>query len=211
MKVEVDEHLISAGQCFFFLLSIESSMRDFVILADASDNMRSRYNAMEDKKIPSEFSRSRRESYCLDFKIIKDKFLSRFPEWRSDRQILESIERVVIYRNGFAHSHVQPFREYLLYTPNQQTMRSIQEFTRCGDCMNYLKDCDCKRDNLAEPTTLVFRCLDEFFLDQIYGDIKTIDQECFLPTARKLNIRYNGFAWPDESGGYEITKFIPSC
>ena len=50
---------------------------------------------------------------------------------------------------------------------------------------------------MAEPLSLVFRCLDTNFLLQLYGDIRTVDVKCFLPTAKDLDIAYRGVAWPE--------------
>ena len=200
-RVENDKHLLSAGECFMFLSWIESTMRDLLVLSEASAELRGAYNdAYGAASHPPEFSRRRLELGRLSFGRIKNQFLSRWSRWKNDTDIHDAIERIVIYRNGFGHAQIQPFREYLLYTPNATATKTIQEFMKCPICLRRLKSCECERDNIAEPLSLVFRCLDKEFLLQLYGDIRTVDQRCFLPTAKALNVAYQGVAWPTHEG-----------
>ena len=196
-RVDTDKHLLSAGECFMFLCWIESTMRDFLVLSEGSAELRAAYNgAYGSTSHPPEFSRRRLELGRLSFGRIKNQFLSRWPRWKNDTDIHDSIERIVIYRNGFGHAQVQPFREYLLYTPNVTATKAIQEFMKCPMCLKRLGNCECEREDIAEPLSLVFRCLDKNFLLQLYGDIQAVDQRCFLPTARALDVAYQGVAWP---------------
>lgn len=195
-RVETDNHLQAAGECFMFLCWVESTMRDFLVLREGGKEMRSRYNESYGSNHPPEFARKRLELGRLSFGTVKKRFLCEWPEWKESTDIHEAIERIVIYRNGFGHAQVQPFRNYLLYTPADSTCKSIREFTRCDRCSLRLKDCECERDDVAEPFTLVFRCLEERFLGELYGDIRRVDEKCFLSTAKKLNVAYRGVAWP---------------
>ena len=180
-----------------FLCWVESSMRDLLVLGNASDDMRRRYNrAYGAERHPADFVRERLELGRRSFGQIKNQFLCKWPEWKDKADIHDVIERIVIYRNGFGHAQVQPFRRYLLYTPSQNAIKGILEFMRCKICLQRLKDCECKRDDMAEPLTLKFACLDREFLVQLYGDIKTVDQECLLNTAIELDVAYQGVAWP---------------
>ena len=200
-KVEPDNHLQSAGECFMFLCWAESVMRDLLVLGNASDDLRRSYNrAYGVESHPSDFTRERLELGRRSFGRIKNQFLCKWPEWKDRADIHEAMERIVIYRNGFGHAQVQPFRQYLLYTPSQSAIKGIREFMRCKICHERLKDCECKRDDMAAPFTLLFRCLDREFLAQLYGDIRQVDQECFLATAKQLDVAYQGVAWP---GGKE--------
>lgn len=209
MQVDTDNHLIAAGEIFMFLCLVESTMRDFVVLKEGDKSMRDRYNEKYGKKkLPKDFARKRLAISRNSFGKIKNRFLEYWPEWKSNEQVLYSIERAVIYRNGFGHANIQPFRQFLLYTPTERMRNSINEYIRCPDCFNFLKACNCSREGYIEPQALVFRCLDSNFVNNLYQDIQIIDVECFLPTAQKLDIAYKGIAWPTNSG-YEITENFP--
>ena len=209
VQIQHDKHLVSAGECFMFLCWVESTMRDFVTLKEGGEDMRRQYNqAYGRENHPREFSRRRLELGRYSFGRIKNRFLCMWPEWKERNNIREAIERAVICRNGFGHAQVQPFRPYLLYTPSVDSWETIEKYTRCHKCRRFHKDCECTQDDLAEPRTLIFRCLDDQFIDQFYGDIQTIDLDCFLPTARSLSIAYRGVAWPREKG-YVIGEYRP--
>ncbi len=200
-RVEADSHLQSAGECFMFLCWAESTMRDFLVLHEGSCDLRIEYNTAYGSSMhPPEFARRRLEAGRLSFGRIKNEFLSAWPQWKDDREIRDAIERVVIYRNGFGHAQVQPFRQYLLYTPTAIALEAIREYMRCSICRSQLKNCKCNHEDVAEPLSLVFRCLDSKFLVQFYGDIRTVDVKCFLPTAKELNVAYQGVAWPRGNG-----------
>ena len=209
-RVETDSHLQSAGECFMFLCWVESAMRDFLVLSEGGGEMRRRYNeAYGSTNHPPEFAQKRLELGQLTFGVVKKRFLCSWPEWKENTDIHEALERVVIYRNGFGHAQVQPFRDYLLYTPAETSLEAIRSFTRCSACLLRLNDCKCERHDAAEPLTLVFPCLDEGFLGQLYGDIRRVDQECFLSTAKKLDIAYKGVAWP-EGKSYTLAEHRPA-
>ena len=209
-RVEADNHLQSAGECFMFLCWVESTMRDFLALQEGGDEMRLRYNeTYGSASHPADFARKRLELGRLSFGQIKGRFLGKWPEWKDDQRIHDAVERIVIYRNGFSHAQVQPFREYLLYTPSRSSIRAIREFMKCAQCYQRLKDCECAPVNMAEPLTLVFRCRDSRFISQLYGDIRTVDLDCFLPTAERLDIAYQGVAWPEEKG-YVLGEHRPT-
>ena len=76
-RVEVDEHLISAGQCFMFLCWVESTMRDFVVLADCSEEIRNAYShAYGNKDHPSDFALERLRRARFSFGRIKEQFVA---------------------------------------------------------------------------------------------------------------------------------------
>ena len=117
-QIERDEHLISAGECFMFLCWVESTMRDLIVLRDGDDDLRKRYNdAFGCGSHPAEFARNRLNLGKLNFGKIKEIFLCRWSNFRENEAVHASIERAVIFRNGFGHANIQPFRPYLLYTP----------------------------------------------------------------------------------------------
>ena len=208
MKVEPDEHLISAGECFMFLAWVESAMRDLVVLESGGEDMRRRYNkAFGQDSHPSDFSQKRLELGKCTFGQLKNKFLEIWPQ---QREIREAIERIVIWRNGFGHANVQPFRKYLLYTPDERAWQKINEYMKCDVCYDYMKNCQCSDSELAEPRTLIFRCFDSGFLNSFYGDIKLVDIGCLTPTARYLSVEYRGVAWPVH-GGYIAGENRPIC
>ena len=203
MKVENDPHLLSAGQCFMFLCWVESSMRDFVVLNDGGEEMRARYNTgIRTGKHPPDFSRKRLEIGVSTFGTIKNRFLQMWPEWKTQQDVHEAIERVVIWRNAFGHAQIQPFRPYLLYTPNTKSWEAIQRYMRCPTCLKYRQYCQCPKDDFVDPITIKMPCLDETFLVGLYGDIKTVDVQCFLKTAQVLRVRYQGIAWPRGDGSH---------
>lgn len=209
-RVDTDNHLRSAGECFMFLCWVESTMRDFLVLSEGSANLRAKYNsAYGSASHPPDFARKRLELGRLSFGRMKNRFLCTWPEWKNNTDVHDAVERIVIYRNGFSHAQVQPFRKYLLYTPSQTATKAIHEFFKCSICLKRLKSCMCKRNDMAEPLSLVFRCLDNNFLLQLYGDIRTVDQQCFLPTAKNLDIAYQGVAWP-EGEGYSLAQHHPA-
>ena len=196
IKVEQDEHLIAAGECFMFLCVIESYMRDFIVLREGGDDMRRRYNeAFGREVLPSDFAQQRLNLGTQSFGVIKDRFLALWPEWKKQRDVNEAIERVVLWRNGFGHANVQPFRPYLLYTPTDKSWKLIRRYMKCPHCLNYFEACQCSQDNLMEPKSVVLRCRDAKFLEVFYADIKTVDIDCLVPTAMRLDVAYRGLAW----------------
>lgn len=117
-KVESEEFLIEAGQCFMYLLWSETVMRDFVALKEGGDDMCRRYSqAFGKTPHPRDFSRLRLELGKLDFSVIKERYLGHWSKWKNSREIRDAIERVVLWHNGLGHANVQPFRGSLLYTP----------------------------------------------------------------------------------------------
>ena len=203
-SVEPDELLIDAGECFMFLLWSETVMRDIVVLKEGGEDMCRRYSeAFGRGPHPRDFSRNRMELGTLDFGVIKDRYLGHWPKWKDQEEIRDAIERVVIWRNGLGHANVQPFREHLLYTPNETSWKRIREYMRCHKCYRYHKDCDCIHDDLAEPHSMIVK---QQTLRTIYQDIRTVDVDCFYPTAMSLNIEYRGVAWPTEYGTYVLKE-----
>ena len=208
-RIRPDEHLIFAGECFMYLCWVESTMRDFVVLREGDEDMRRRYNEAHGKENhPPDFARKRLELGCLDFGDLKERFLRLWPKWKESHNIHGAIECAVIYRNGFGHAQVQPFRQYLLYTPNKYSLKKINNYMTCPNCTKLDKDCMCEQDNRAEPYTLMFKCLDDKFRANFYGNIKIIDLYCFTPTAKLLDVAYQGVAWPQGNeyviGGHHL-------
>ena len=207
MKVEIDQHLINAGECFMYLCLVENTMRNFLVLEQGGKDMRERYNESFGKeKLPPDFAQKRIEISVKTFGNIKIQFLDKWPKFKSDREVRDSIERIVIYRNGIAHSNIQPFRNWLLYLPNKSTWRSIRRYMKCPTCSGYLINCKC--NDHSKPTTIVFRCCDKEFTDPLFADIELIDTQCFHSIAQNLGVNYIGIAWP-KPNGYKITKYTP--
>ena len=203
-SVEPDKFLIKAGECFMFLLWSETVMCDFVVLKEGGEDMRRRYSdAFGKESHPGDFSRERLKLGGRDFSEIKDCFLRHWPAWKDNREIRDAIERVVMWRNGLGHANVQPFRGHLLYTPNEASWNRIREYMKCHKCYRYLKDCDCIHEGLAEPHSLI---IEQETLRTIYQDIRTLDVDCFYPTAMSLNVEYRGIAWPTEDGTYNLKE-----
>ena len=202
-RVESDDLLMRAGECFMYLLWCETTMRDLVVLKDGGEDMCKRYSdAFGKAPHPRDFASNRLELGKLDFRKIKCKFLKHWPR-RAEGEIEYVINRVVIWRNVLGHASVQPFREHLLYTPADSSWKNINKYMTCHKCRKYLKDCKCEHDR-AEPHSL---SIGHETLDTIYEDIKAIDVQCFYPTARILNVEYQGVAWPtNRRGNYEIKK-----
>ena len=199
-SVEPEEFLVAAGECFMFLLWSETAMLDLVVLKEGDEGMRRRYSrAFGKESHPSDFSRRRLELGTKDFTVIKDRFLNHWPQWNDHVEVRDAIERVVIWRNGLGHAHVQPFRGHLLYTPIEASWRRIRNYMRCHRCYKYHKHCSCRHENLAEPHSIIVK--DET-LRTIYEDIRTVDVECFYPTAVSLDVEYRGVAWPTDNGAY---------
>ena len=203
-NVTPDELLVEAGQCFMFLLWCETAMCDLVVLKEGNEDVRRRYSrAFGKEPHPSDFSRRRLELGMKDFSVIKDRFLSHWPQWQDSREIRDAIERVVIWRNGLGHANVQPFRGHLLYTPTEASWKRIRNFMRCHECYKYHKDCSCHHKNLAEPHSVIIK--DET-IQTIYKDIRTVDVECLYPTAASLDVEYRGVAWPTEDAAYVLRE-----
>ena len=182
-----------------FLLWVESTMRDFIVLNDGGEDMRQKYNnAFGKENHPSDFALERLKIGRCDFSKIKEKFVSILPEEIKAIDVVEAIERSVIYRNAFGHAQVQLLRPFLLYTPKNNSLDKIKKFTKCGLCGKTLKDCQCEGVGYTEPTTLVLRCLEPNFLKNFYADIRTVDLECFVPTAKHINVKYRGPKWPSD-------------
>ena len=203
-RVEPEEFLIEAGQCFMFLLWSETTMRDFVVLEKGGEDMRRRYSEAFGKgPHPSDFSSSRLELGKLDFARIKDRYLDHWPKWKDHQEVRDAIERVVIWRNVLGHANVQPFRGFLLYTPTEPSWKRIRNYMKCQQCDRYLKICDCRHEGPAEPRSIIVR---QETIRTIYQDIRTVDVECFYPTAISLNVEYRGAAWRAEDGEYRLKE-----
>ena len=202
IKVEPHGLLIEAGQCFMFLLWSETVMRDFVVLQEGGEEMRKRYSeAFGKEPHPTDFTYERLKLGESDFSKVKHRYLSHWPQWRNNRSIWDTIERVVFWRNALGHANVQPFREHLLFTP--RSWKTFNNHFKCHLCLQYHKDCNCVFENISNPKSFAIR--DET-LQSIYADIRAIDISCFHPTSELLNIEYRGVAWPTNSGGYMIKK-----
>ena len=179
-------------------------MCDLVVLKEGGEEMCRRYSeAFGKEPHPGDFSRRRLELGKRDFSVIKDCFLHHWPEWKNHKEIRDAIERVVIWRNGLGHANVQPFRGYLLYTPKEASFRQIREYTKCYKCFRYHKDCNCGLEDIADPSSITIR---ELTLQTIYDDIRTVDVECFYPTAMSLNVEYRGMEWPKGDGTYVLKE-----
>ncbi len=204
-KVEPDEFMLAAGQCFMYLLWCETVMRDFVVLREGGADMRRRYSeALGKQPHPSDFSRRRMEMGKHDLVCVKDRYLALWPELRDDPETLDTIERIVVWRNALGHANVQPFRGSLLYTPRgDNAWERIRNHTRCADCFQYHKDCTCQPEDLADPPSILIR---EETLQAIYDDIRAADIECFFPVAVHMNIEYRGIAWPMPDGEFLIVE-----
>ena len=180
-----------------YLCWVENYMRELLVLKEGGEDMCRRYSQVFGREpYPGDFAQKRLEISIHSFREIKNQFFEVWPNWRKVRNVYESIERAVIFRNGFGHANIQLLRNYLLYTPKEKTWESINEYMKCSRCFQYYKHCKCAQEEAAEPRSLIFRCLGEEFLDSLYGDIRTIDLECFGPTARLLGIPYRGVRWP---------------
>ena len=138
-----------------------------------------------------------------DFAAVKERYWALWPELRGDPEVIDAVERVVIWRNALGHANVQPFRGYLLYTPKDGVWERIRNHTRCSRCYQYHKDCDCHQEDLADPPSIIVR---EETLEAIYEDIYIADVQCFFPTAECMNVEYRGMAWPMPSGGFLIKE-----
>ena len=203
-NVEPDQLLIAAGECFMFLLWSETAMCDLVVLKEGDEGMRRRYSGAFGKEPhPNDFSSGRLELGMKDFTVIKDRFLSHWPQWQDRREVRDAIERVVIWRNGLGHANVQPFRRHLLYTPTRASWERIRNYMRCHQCDEYHKDCGCHHENLAEPYSVI---VNDETIRTIYEDIRTVDVECLYPAAASLDVEYRGLAWPTEHGKYMLKE-----
>ncbi|MDD9962272.1 MAG: hypothetical protein OXU70_09300 [Gammaproteobacteria bacterium] len=208
INVEHDNHLRCAGECFMFLSWVQSTMCDLLALHGLGPERKKRYNAAHraGASWPSDFSTRRMELSGRNFGSLKDEFLRTWPQWCDPPDVREALERVVIYRNGIAHAQIQPFRDYLLYTPSASSWKKIREYTRCHQCREFHKDCGCDKANQASPPSLIFPFLDSRFLTSLYADVEMVDVNCFAPTAAALGVAYKGIAWPDAHRGYRLAR-----
>ena len=191
LKIEPDPLLVAAGQCFMFLLWAECVMVDLIALSEGDRAVRNRYNM--DGPHPSEFSKRRLTLKALDLSLVVDKFLKRWPQWKSDSEIYHSLHRVAIWRNALGHAQVQPFRGSLLYHP--RSWERIREHMRCGRCQEFFKNCVCPPAlDVSDPPCMILR---RDTIDTIYFDLKEVDRRCLLPTAVDLDVKYSGIAWTD--------------
>ena len=196
VREEPDRFLTTVGECFMFLLLTETAMLDLVVLEKGGEDMQRRYSSAFGKEPhPRDFTRNRLELGKEGFSTVKKKFLKCWPQWNDHKEIIEAIERIVLWRNMLGHANVQPFRGYLLYTPTKDSLEQIEHHMRCHLCKKYLKDCGCEREDLAKPTTV--KVSDETVLT-IYEDIRAVDEQCLRPTAELLDVKYQGIKWPSE-------------
>ena len=187
-----------------YLLWVESMMCDLIVLNNGGEGMRQRYNAAYGKAPhPSEFVRERMTMQADNFGRIRDEFFKLWLRWKNQDDVRESIERAVIFRNAFSHAQVQPLRPYLLYNPNQSAWKSINRYCYCGKCLKRHGDCDCSKVDLSKPRCLK---LDQRYIDTTYDDIRTIDRDCFYPTAKDMGVEYRGIAWPTGHEGFSVAE-----
>ena len=202
LPVEVDQFLLEAGQCFMYLLWVESTMCNLMALREVGEEIIQQYNIRYGKDShPSDFTKRRMALKANTFARIRDRFFDLWPQWKAQDYVRESIERAVILRNAFSHAQVQPFRNYLLYNPTNWD--SINKHMKCGTCLKYHGDCDCPTIGLSEPRCLK---LDLKVVNGTYDDIKTIDCDCLFPTAVDMGVEYRGIAWPNGNGGFEVAE-----
>ena len=204
LKVQNDPNLQLAGECFMYLLWVESTMIDFLTLEAGDSEMRNGYNiaCRSGGDLPKDFAKKRLELSRETFEAVKKDFLKRWPRWENDPEVYGAIERAVIFRNAIGHAQVQLLRPYLLYTPKPKKEGKewdvLNQYLSCAACRKLLKDCVCKGDNIGSPRSLKLA----FRRGQIeiYDIIETIDWKCFLPTSQLLNVAYRGIAWPSGAG-----------
>ena len=206
-SVQTDQHMIAAGECFVFLLWVQSAMCDLLALEALSPESRARYNAAHKANAPwpRDFSIKRLELSEESFGTLKGWFLDKWPEWR-EHDVHASIERVLLLRNAIGHAQVQPLRPYLLHVPKDKRWAKLEKYFTCGRCGLPLKTCACEH---GFPKALRFPCQEPWFLESLYGDIRSVDEECLLPTAVHLAVAYQGCAWPTEDGNHTVTRHCP--
>ena len=191
-EVQPDLLWVKAGECLMYLLWCETVMRDFVVLREGGDDMRRRYSvAFGEESLPSDFTRARLELGISDFRVVKKRFLGHWPELTRETEILDAIERVVLWRNALGHANVQPFRAHLLYTPTKAALDNILTFMKCPDCFVRLADCECPPVAVMDPISLV---IDDEMIRTIYRDIRLVDLRCFRDVASALDVEYRGIA-----------------
>ena len=201
-SVEVDEFFLAAGQCFMFLLWVESCMCDFIVLKKGGKELIKRYNAAYGKAPhPPEFAKERMTRKADNFGEIRDEFFELCPSRIKQADVRESIERAKIFRNAFSHAQVQPFRPYLLYNPSQSAWKSIKKYCYCGNCSKRHVDCGCPKDNFSPYLKLGWR-----HIETTYDDIRRIDRKCFYPTAVDIGVEYRGVAWPTGPEGFLVAE-----
>ena len=206
-SVQEDPHLIAAGECFMFLSWVQSAMCDLLALEALGPESQARYNAAHKANAPwpMEFSIERLTLSKESFGSLKDRFLDKWPQWRA-HDVHASIERVVLLRNAIGHAQVQPLRPYLLYVPEDGRWGALEKYFTCERCRLPLKTCTCEH---GFPKALYLPCQESGFLLSLYGDIRSVDMECLLPTAKLLGVEYQGCAWPTANGNYTVTRHRP--
>ena len=212
-KVEFDDHFDTAGKQMAFLTWFESMMRDLLALAESSPEGRRRYN--ESPEIggyvvnPEEFARARLKLGELILSQLTERCFDRFTGYEpwSDSIILRSIEQLSLLRNAFAHAHLQPHRPSLFYTPNSQGLTKIRHSLDCWICLGRVGSCGCHPHLNDDPPPLVIRVNDTRFLDAFHDHLKRIDLQCFIPTAYKLGVVYQGLTW-ESPRGYMVRHVV---
>ena len=194
-----------------YLSWFESKMRDLLALAETTRNERERYNRAHDVDgtliYPEKFTSARLRLGELSLSSLTGRCYQAFAGYLCwvDPQIRGIIVHLSLLRNAFAHAHVEPHREFLLYTPDKRALPKLGDDTRCWKCWGYSGACNCGTPFVGEPPTLVIKADDPGFIDSFNDDLMTVDLKCFLPTAFELGVVYQGCAWwlPD---GYLTQK-----
>ena len=190
-----------------FLSWVQSAMCDLLALEALSPESRATYNAAHKANAPwpMDFSIKRLTLSKESFGTLKGWFLDKWPQWRT-HSVHASIERVVLLRNAIGHAQVQPLRPYLLYVPEDGKWAALEEYFRCERCHQLLKDCTCEH---ASPKALYLPCQESWFVQSLYENIRIVDMECLLPTAKLLSVEYQGCAWPTANGNYKVSRHRP--
>ena len=183
-------------------------MCDLLALNPLGPQGRARYNAafQAGGPWPGDFTEERLTLSKNSFGSLKNRFLDTWPQWRA-HTVQDAIERVVLLRNAIGHAHVQPYRPYLLYVPEDGRWPALGANFTCERCRLPLKSCTCAH---ATVKSLILPCREPWFVASLYADIQCVDTQCLLPTAKLLGVEYQGCAWPDGSGSHSVTRHSPN-
>ena len=164
------KNLRRSGKYFVYSLWIQNQMVDLLILHKHPRIVSSFVN--NSARVPYTMTKERLKYWQLDFKAIKEEFVSTF-SGLLDSSEKKDIEFVYSIRNAISHSSVSLGRSYLLYRPSgrKARIRNLRQIfsspQRKGVSYPRVFKLDFKNDTLYTHNFNVLQKLDDITLKKI--------------------------------------------
>ena len=171
-------HILRAGEFLMCALWLQSQMADFLILNEDKTLIDERMN--NSSKIPQRMVEARAEYMKKQMSEVLKEFKLGFQNVLSSDDVYD-LEKILIFRNMIAHSHVSTGRQYLLHVPNKE--EKLDHIIKAFDLKSVPEQ--------SYPTSikLDFGNDGRFLYD--FEIIKRIDEDCFARVANHIGISHS--------------------